>query len=137
MSEKCIFCLIAERQLPAEFVDEDEYTLAFMDINPWRRGHALVIPRRHARDLIEIEPEEVARVFASAQRLAARMQERLGCERVTLWNSCGAAAGQVVLHFHVHVIPGGSDDLPVPPSPPAPVPTEEIEAIATQLRGEA
>ena len=137
MSEKCIFCLIAERQLPAEFVDEDEYTLAFMDINPWRRGHALVIPRRHARDLIEIEPEELARVFASARRLAARMRERLVCERVTLWNSCGTAAGQVVLHFHVHVIPGAGDDLPVPPSPPAPVPTEEIEAIATQLRGEA
>ena len=67
MSEDCIFCLIAERRSPAQFVDEDEGTLAFMDIHPWRRGHALVIPRRHARDLFEIEPEDLAMVFATAK----------------------------------------------------------------------
>jgi histidine triad (HIT) family protein len=59
--------LIAERRSPAQFVDEDERTLAFMDINPWRRGHALMIPRRHARDLFEIEPEDLAMVFATAK----------------------------------------------------------------------
>ncbi len=137
MSGDCIFCLIAERHSPAQFVDEDERTLAFMDINPWRRGHALVIPRRHASDLIEIEPEELAMVFATAKRLAATMRERLGNDRVTLWNSNGSAAGQVVMHFHVHVIPGDSDDPRVPPRPKAPVPLQEIEAVAAQLRGEA
>jgi histidine triad (HIT) family protein len=134
MVQECIFCLIADGRLPAQFVDKDEYTLAFMDINPLRRGHAVVIPRRHARDLIEIEPEEVARVFATAQRLAARMRERLGCERVTLWNACGTAAGQVVMHFHVHVVPGASDDPPVLPRPETPMAAEEIAAVATQLR---
>ena len=137
VSEECIFCSIAERRMPAQVVDEDAYTLAFMDISPWRRGHALVIPRRHARDLLEIEPQDLAMVFATARRLAARMRERLGCERVTLWNSCGAVAGQVVLHFHVHVIPGANDDPEVPPRLEAPVPGEEIEAVAAQLRGEA
>ena len=137
MSEDCIFCLIAERRSPAQFVDEDECTLAFMDINPWRRGHALVIPRRHARDLFEIEPEDLAMVFATAKRLAATIRERLGSDRVTLWNSNGSAAGQVVMHFHVHVIPGDSDDPRVPQSPKAPARLQEIEAAAAQLGGEA
>src|SRR5919197_5711805 len=116
----CIFCQIVAGALPAMIVDEDEYTVAFMDINPWRRGHALVVPRRHARDIVEIDDDDLTHVFAAAQRLAGRMRERLGCDRVDLWNSCGRAAGQVVMHFHVHVIPGDASDPELPPRPATP-----------------
>ena len=71
MSEPdCIFCKIAAGELPAQIVDEDERTIAFMDINPATRGHLLVIPRRHSRDLEEIDPEDLAAVALTAQRMA-------------------------------------------------------------------
>jgi histidine triad (HIT) family protein len=63
------------------------------------------------------------------------MRERLGCERVHLWNSCGEAAGQVVMHFHLHVIPGGADDPELPPRPSSPPPPADIERAAEALRG--
>ncbi len=131
--QDCIFCAIVAHELPAEVVARDAHTVAFMDINPWRPGHALVVPRRHARDIHEIDDDELGHVLRAAQRLAARMRERLGCERVVLWNSSGAAAGQVVAHLHVHVIPGAASDPEILPrrAPPDPA---EIESAAAALR---
>ena len=116
----CIFCKIVAGEIPAQIVDEDERTVAFMDINPARRGHLLVVPRRHSRDLLEIDPEDLAATMARPQRLARRVVERLGADGVNLLNSCGAAAWQTVFHFHVHVIPRYEDDplrLPWIPAP--------------------
>ena len=85
MSEPdCIFCKIIAGEIPGAIVDEDESTIAFMDINPATRGHALVIPRRHARDLLEIEPDELSAVAVAARRLAARAVDRLGADGVNL-----------------------------------------------------
>ena len=69
----CIFCKIVAGELPGQIVDEDERTVAFMDINPATRGHLLVIPREHARNLLEISPEDLAATVATAQRLARRV----------------------------------------------------------------
>src|ERR1700747_908285 len=102
--DDCIFCKIVAGDLPATIVDEDEHTLAFMDINPATRGHALVVPRAHAADLLEIAPDQRRPLSLAAQRLAARAKERLGAAGVNLLNSCGAVAWQTVFHFHVHVI---------------------------------
>jgi histidine triad (HIT) family protein len=129
----CIFCKIIAGELPASIVDEDERTVSFMDINPATRGHALVIPRRHTRDLLSIEPEDLSAVTLSAARLAERISERLGPAGVNLLNSCGAAAWQTVFHFHVHVIPRYEGDplrLPWAPTPGDPA---EIEAAAQEL----
>jgi histidine triad (HIT) family protein len=115
----CIFCKIVAGELPATKVDEDDRTIAFMDINPGTRGHALVIPKSHARDLTEIDPGELAAVAQAAQRLARRMPQALGAAGVNLINSCGSAAWQTVFHFHLHVIPRYADDsmrLPWTPS---------------------
>ena len=106
----CIFCKIVAGEIPARKVDEDDRTIAFLDINPGTHGHALVIPKEHARDLLEIEPDDLAAVMQAAQRLAKRMPEALGAEGVNLINSCGAVAWQTVFHFHVHVIPRYSYD---------------------------
>ena len=105
MSEDCIFCKIVAGEIPAQIVDEDELTIAFMDISPATRGHALVIQRAHSADLYEVPSEDLEAVVLAAQRLAGRMRERLGADGVNLLNSCGAAAWQTVSHFHVHVIP--------------------------------
>lgn len=132
---ECIFCLIVAGQLPAQLVDEDEHTLSFMDINPANRGHVLVIPRRHARDLLEIEPDQLEATIVAAQRLARRVKERLGAEGVNLLNSCGRAAWQTVYHFHIHVIPRWEDDPLQLPWVPRPGDPGEIAATAEQLRG--
>ncbi len=116
----CIFCKILAGELPAKIVDEDERTIAFMDIAPATRGHALVIPREHSRDLLDIAPQDLQASVAAAQRLTGRARERLGADGVNLLNSCGAAAWQTVFHFHIHVIPRYDGDplrLPWVPSP--------------------
>jgi histidine triad (HIT) family protein len=106
----CIFCKIVAGEIPARIVDEDERTIAFMDIAPATRGHALVIPREHSEDLLGVSDGDLAAVAAAAKRLAVRMKQRLDADGVNLLNSCGAAAWQTVYHFHVHVIPRYRDD---------------------------
>jgi len=135
MSEPdCLFCQIIAGQLPAQIIDSDQRTVAFMDISPATRGHALVVPRRHAKDLLEIDPEDLAATVVAARRLAGRVLERLDADGVNLLNACGSAAWQTVFHFHVHVIPRYADDPLRLPWTPAPGDAEEIAAAAARLR---
>src|SRR5688572_221761 len=106
-----------------------------MDINPATRGHALVIPREHHRDLLDVPPEALDAVMAAARRLAGRMGERLGADGVNLLNSCGSAAWQTVFHFHVHVIPRYHDDPLRLPWTPGPGDEDEIQTAGASLRG--
>ena len=133
-SEDCLFCKIVAGELPATIVDEDERTLAFMDINPATRGHALVIPRGHATDLHEIDAEDLQACALAAQRLAGRMRERLGADGINVINSCGAAAWQTVFHFHLHVVPRYVGDPLELPWVPAPGDMDEIAATGGSLR---
>jgi histidine triad (HIT) family protein len=121
-------------ELPAEKVDQDEHTIAFMDINPWTRGHALVIPRNHSRNLYEVNEGDLHSAATAAKRLALRMRDRLRCDGVNLLNACEPAAWQTVWHFHVHVIPrfeGDPLELPVRPHEAEP---DELAAVAGELR---
>jgi histidine triad (HIT) family protein len=130
----CIFCKIIAGELPAQLIDGDERTIAFMDINPATRGHALVVPRRHARDLHEIADEDLAACAAMARRIAGRAADRLAADGVNLLNSTGQAAWQTVFHFHIHVIPRYRDDPLRLPWVPGPGDSEEIAAAAAALR---
>ncbi|MBA3300459.1 MAG: HIT family protein [Thermoleophilaceae bacterium] len=131
----CIFCRIVAGELPAARIAEDEGTIAFMDINPWTRGHALVIPRKHSRNLYEVSDADLAATSASAKRLAAQMRDSLGADGVNLLNSCEPAAWQTVFHFHVHVIPRYEDDPLRLPGAPMKTDPQELEAIAAEIRG--
>jgi histidine triad (HIT) family protein len=130
----CIFCRIIAGEIPAQIVAEDERTIAFMDINPATRGHALVIPRRHAKDLLQIEPDELSATVVAAQRLARRAKDTLSAEGINLINACGAKAWQTVFHFHIHVIPRYAEDPMRLPWTPAPGDLEEIAVVAALLR---
>ena len=134
MDADCIFCKIVAGEIPAQIVEQDERTLTFMDIAPATRGHALVIPKRHATDLWEIDPDELAAVSAAAKRQALRARDRLGADGVNLINSCGAVAWQTVFHFHMHVIPRYAGDPLKLPWVPAAGDMEEIAAVAAELR---
>ena len=104
-----------------------------MDINPGTRGHLLVIPRAHAADLLEIEPEDLAACAHTAQLMARRVKERLDADGVNLINSCGRLAWQTVFHFHLHVIPRYEGDPLRLPWHPAPGDRDEIAAAAREL----
>jgi histidine triad (HIT) family protein len=130
----CIFCKIIAGELPGQIVDQDEKTVAFMDINPATRGHLLVVPREHTLDLLEIGEDELAATVLTAKRMAQRVQDRLGADGVNLLNSRGSAAWQTVFHFHVHVIPRYEGDPLRLPWRPAPGDMDEIAAVASELR---
>jgi histidine triad (HIT) family protein len=134
--QDCIFCAIASGDGPAEIVDSDEYTVAFMDINPATRGHALVIPRAHSTDLMDISGEDLARTNAAARRLAARMDETLSPAGLNILNCCRPAAWQTVFHFHLHVVPRYEDDPLELPWVPKPGDPDEIAAVARRIRAE-
>lgn len=131
----CLFCKIVAGELPATIVEEDARTVSFMDINPATRGHVLVVPRNHARDLLSIDADDLAATAVAAQRLAVRMRERLGAAGVNVINSCGGAAWQTVFHFHLHVIPRYLGDPLRLPWQPAPGEVGEIAAAARELGG--
>jgi histidine triad (HIT) family protein len=134
MADDCLFCKIVAGEVPAQRVDEDEHTIAFLDLNPWTRGHALVIPRQHSRNLYEIGDDDLAHTAAAAKRLAIRMRDRLGCDGINLINSCEPAAWQTIFHFHIHVIPRYEDDplqLPIRPKEADP---DELARVAGDLR---
>ena len=133
--DDCIFCAIVRGDAPATKVDEDEHTIAFMDIHPWTRGHALVIPREHHKDLHAIPDETLVHVHRSAKRLAARVRDNLGADGVNVLQSTGRAAWQTVFHFHVHVIPRYDDDPLELPVRPQEGDMDEIKQIAEQLGG--
>src|SRR3546814_15897580 len=101
----CVFCRIIAGELPSSVIHEDERTIAFMDINPASHGHALVIPKAHSRDLLEIGPDDLAACTSTAQKVEARATDRPGAARVTLLNCRGADACATVLHFHLHLHP--------------------------------
>ena len=132
----CIFCAIAAGDAPAEIVDSDEYTVAFMDINPATRGHALVIPRTHSADLMEIDDEDLERTNLAARRLARRMDETLAPAGFNVINACRPAAWQTVFHFHLHLIPRYEDDPLKLPWIPRGADMAAIARVAAEIRGD-
>jgi histidine triad (HIT) family protein len=130
----CIFCKIVAGELPSQIVEEDERTVAFMDISPATRGHLLVVPREHARNLLEVGADDLRATMATVQRMARRVSERLEPAGINVLNSCGAAAWQTVFHFHVHVIPRYQDDPLKLPWTPEPGDPDEVADAARALR---
>jgi histidine triad (HIT) family protein len=130
----CIFCKIVAGDVPATIVDSDERTVAFMDISPATRGHALVIPREHSTDLLSIPAEDLKACALMAQRIARRAKDVFQADGINLLNSCGAVAWQTVFHFHIHVIPRYADDPLELPWVPGPGEMDAIAAAGEELR---
>jgi histidine triad (HIT) family protein len=134
VAQDCLFCGIVAGDVPAQIVGSDDYTVAFMDINPATRGHALVVPREHSADLIDVSDDDLQRTMLAARRLTLRMQAALDPDGFNILNSCGRAAWQTIFHFHLHVIPRYDDDpLKLPWIPRGGEP-DEIAAVADRIR---
>jgi len=108
--DDCLFCKIVRGEMPAHRIWEDERTLAFLDIYPGTAGHALVVPKAHARDLFDLPADDRDAVFATARRVAAGLVAETGAEGINLHQANGKAAGQVIFHFHLHLLPRREGD---------------------------
>ena len=105
MKNNCIFCGILDGELPSFKVYEDEKVLAYLDINPFTKGHTLVIPKEHASGLLTASDDLLAELLPRVKKVAAHLKEELGCDGFNILQNNGEAAGQSVMHIHFHIVP--------------------------------
>ena len=105
MSESCIFCKIVREEAPASIVYEDDKVIAFMSIQPINVGHTLVVPKNHYENVYAIPEEEVAYLYRIVKKLSHAVKKAVNAEGIRIVQNNGAAAGQVIFHLHVHIIP--------------------------------
>ncbi|MBO6196950.1 MAG: HIT family protein [Butyrivibrio sp.] len=133
--ENCIFCKIAAGEIPSNTIYEDDSFRVILDLGPATKGHALVLPKNHYADLFEIPEDVLADAAKVAKKVAGTMKEKLSCDGLNLVQNNGEAAGQTVMHFHLHIIPRYKNDgqhilwKPTSPSP------EELTAIKDTIVG--
>ena len=108
--EDCIFCKIVRNEIPSQRIYEDDRYLVFLDISPVNVGHALLIPRQHYADVDSTPPEVLAHLAKIAQKIAPAIVGATGAEAYNITINNGAAAGQMVSHVHLHLIPRFEDD---------------------------
>ena len=108
--DDCIFCKIIAGELPCAKVYEDEHTLAFLDIHPVRPGHTLVVPKTHCQDFLDCDPAVFRDIMPVTQKVARAVVKATGAEGFNLGVNNGRAAGQVIFHLHLHVIPRNIGD---------------------------
>jgi histidine triad (HIT) family protein len=135
MGEDCVFCKIVKGELPCYKLYESELALAFLDINPITKGHALVVPKRHVERLSQLSDDEVREIFTAAGKLAEASLEALDAKGINFWVNQGSIAGQVVSHFHAHVVPRyAEDDLKIEVSAEK-LSDSEMRSIAEKIKG--
>lgn len=134
--ENCIFCKIAGGEIPSTTLYEDDDFRVILDLGPATRGHALLIPKEHYRDLFDLEDEVAEKVLLRARRIAGRMKEALGADGFNLVQNNGKAAGQTVFHFHMHLIPRYENDHAGILWKPGETTTEELEEVKRLVDGQ-
>ena len=131
----CIFCKIANGEIPSKTLYEDDKFRVILDLGPASKGHALILPKEHYADLYELPEETAGEVMKLAKKMAAQMTQRLGCEGFNLVQNNGELAGQTVFHFHMHLIPRYRDDGQKIGWKPQAATPEELETIRAQITG--
>lgn len=101
----CIFCKIAAGEIPSNCLYEDELVKVILDLEPASKGHALIIPKKHATDLFTLDEETKAHVLSVASKVGMAIKKSLNADGINLLQNNGEAAGQTVMHFHMHIVP--------------------------------
>lgn len=130
----CIFCKIANGEIPSRTIEENDMFRVVLDVSPATKGHALILPKEHCRNLYDLPEETAAEVIKMAKRIALRMKDELNCDGVNIVQNNEEAAGQTVFHFHMHVIPRYRDDGQVIGWMPGQPTGEEMDAILDALK---
>ena len=108
--DNCIFCKLANKDIPTNIIYEDEKFTVILDASPATKGHALILPKNHAANIYELPDEDAADIFVLAKKLATKMTEILHCDGFNIVQNNGEVAGQTVFHFHMHLIPRYKND---------------------------
>ncbi len=103
--DNCIFCKIANGEIPSETIYEDDAFRVILDLGPASKGHALILPKQHYRDICQLDEETATKVLPLAAKIGNAMKKSLGCAGFNVVQNNGKEAGQTVFHFHVHLIP--------------------------------
>jgi histidine triad (HIT) family protein len=126
ISEKdCIFCKIARGEIPSKKVFEDSESFAFLDINPRAPGHTLVVPKQHAETMLDMDEEDVGILFMNVRKVAGKVMSATKAQGLSIGQSNGPSAGQLVGHVHVHIIPRFATESP--PGLESIIPTKRID----------
>lgn len=128
-----IFSKIASGEIPSAKIYEDERTFAFLDISPASRGHTLVICKDEHPDIFSIPPDLLAAVARTVQRVALALRDTLNPDGINIVQNNGAASGQTVFHYHVHLIPRWSGDGVMLPWAPRQAGQDELRALASEI----
>jgi len=110
MDNDCIFCKIANGEIPSSTIYEDDLFRVILDLSPATKGHALILPKKHMANIFEMDEETAEKVFVLASRIAKAMKEALNCDGLNIVQNNGEIAGQTVFHYHMHIIPRYNDD---------------------------
>jgi histidine triad (HIT) family protein len=108
--EGCIFCKIVRGEIPCFKILEDDRVLSFADVNPINTGHTLIIPKRHAENIWEIDGEDLAAIHRASLKIAKAMKTSLNPDGIAFLQLNGRAVNQIVMHYHLHLIPRKSSD---------------------------
>ena len=103
--ENCIFCKIANGEIPAATLYEDDDFRVILDLGPASKGHALILPKAHAANIYELPEELAGKAMILAKKMAEKMTSALNCDGFNILQNNGETAGQTVFHFHMHLIP--------------------------------
>ena len=103
--DNCIFCKIANGEIPSATIYEDDDFRVILDLNPAAKGHSLILPKSHAANIHDLPDELVGKAMILAKRMAGKMTQKLGCSGMNILQNNGVSAGQTVFHFHMHLIP--------------------------------
>ena len=131
--ETCIFCKIAAGEIPSKTLYEDEEFRVILDLGPATKGHALILPKDHYRNLFELPDEKAEKVIVLAKKMALQMREKLHCDGFNLVQNNEETAGQTVFHFHMHLIPRYENDGQIIGWKPGKPENEELEAIRKEI----
>ncbi|MBO5031888.1 MAG: HIT family protein [Lachnospiraceae bacterium] len=131
--ENCIFCKIANGEIPSRTLFEDDDFRVILDLNPATKGHALILPKNHYKNLYEIEDETASKVLPLAKKMVITMTEKLGCDGFNLIQNNNEVAGQTVFHFHMHLIPRYNDDNQNFVMKPNEMSGEELDAVRDKI----
>lgn len=131
--ENCIFCKIANGEIPSKTIYEDEDFRVILDLAPATKGHALILPKEHYANLFELPEETAKKAIVLAKKLGAQMVEKLHADGFNVVQNNGETAGQTVFHFHIHLIPRYKDDNQKINWKPGESTQEELEAVQKQI----
>jgi histidine triad (HIT) family protein len=132
--EDCLFCKIIKGEIPSKKIYDDEYCTAFLDINPANPGHTLVVPKQHSQTIYEIDERVLSRTIIAVKKIAQNLKDKMNADGINVIQNNGREAGQIVYHFHFHVIPRFKNDNVIITYPKADVEEKDFEEIQKKLK---